>query len=159
VGQNDGAEVDRRSFADMDAARVAFVQFGRIRNGTPRPDIHSPNMNEIEAAQFSEEGPELAAHDRQGAGGAQVGKIHGRTPSTKGRRTPRLRFALGDRPVRFAPTLLRDILSLTASDTGSLRLQQDYTRGFNSSRIRVKRGRAIRLTGGRAPVASVVWVL
>jgi hypothetical protein len=70
-----------------------------------------------------------------------------------------LRFALGDRPVRFAPTLLRDILSLTASDTGSLRLQQDYVQGFNSSRIPVKRGRAIRFTGGRSAVASVVRLL
>ena len=73
VGENAGAEIDRRAFADMDAARVAFVQFGRKRDRAPRADIHSPNLNEIEAAQFPEEGPELAAHDRQGAGGAQVG--------------------------------------------------------------------------------------
>jgi hypothetical protein len=73
VGHNDSAEVDRRSFADMDAARVAFVQFGRIRNRAPRADVHSPNTNEIEAAQFPEEGPELTAHDRQDASGAQIG--------------------------------------------------------------------------------------
>jgi hypothetical protein len=45
----------------MDAARVAFVQFGRERNRAPRADVHSPNTNEIEAAQFTEEGPKLAA--------------------------------------------------------------------------------------------------
>src|ERR1700722_595354 len=95
-------------------------------------------MNEIEAAQFSEEGPELAAQHRQGAGGAQVGKIHGRTPSAKDRRTPRFRSALGDRPVRFAPKT-NEISCPYGQPKRSLRLQQDYTRGFNSSRIRVKR--------------------
>ena len=73
VGQNDGAKIDRRPFADMDAARIAFVQSGRKRNRGNRGPISIPQTYEIEPAQFAEEGPELAAHDRQDAGRAQVG--------------------------------------------------------------------------------------
>jgi len=86
VGENAGAEVYRCTLADMNADRVAFVQFGRKRDPSVGPDIHSPQLIEIKAAQFAEERAKLAAHNRQEAGRAQVGKPHGRSPSVDARR-------------------------------------------------------------------------
>src|SRR5271170_3607750 len=47
VGQNAGAEVYCRALADMNARRIAFVQFGRERDPAVRRDIHSPQLIEI----------------------------------------------------------------------------------------------------------------
>src|SRR5262249_11721042 len=91
VGENAGAEIDRSAFANMDAARIVLVQFGRKRDSALRPDIHSPYVIEIKAAQFRKPGAQLTAHDGEDAGRAQVGEYHRQNSISKARRTPRSR--------------------------------------------------------------------
>ena len=108
VGQNDGAEVDRRPFTDMDASRVAFVQSGGKRNRASEGRCPFPKheRNRADATRRRRAG----ARDGRPPGGRwSAGRKNSRSNSINKRApNPAFRSAFADRPVRFAPTLLRE---------------------------------------------------